>query len=398
MVTLNHNQFREVGPSAAKSNLVIIGGVCALSLAMGFSRFGFTPIIPLMQRDLSVSSWEIALMASANYLGYMVGAYASRQAFVRSNLRAGLGFGIPATVLLLAAMSLTLEPLLWHLFRFLSGFLSAVLFVVASSVALGQDRSDRAGFLYSGVGIGIALTGMLVPLFDSLGGWRMSWQGLALFGSLLGAFAWFALSGAAAAEVRSQPPSLKNMLFTRNRKWYALLAAYGIEGIGYIITATFIVQIIKATPAISHVANQSWVLIGLAAAPSTLLWSRAARVATIRTALMFAFGLQALGILLTVMLPNEFTTLLGAVLFGGTFMGITSLTITLANRMKPGQQLQAIGELTAVYALGQVLGPMAAAYLQKHYDNLAPSYFAALILILALCMLKVLDKEDEGAT
>ncbi len=59
---------------------------------MGFSRFGFTPIIPLMQRDLSVSSWEIALMASANYLGYMVGAYASRQAFVRSNLRAGLGF------------------------------------------------------------------------------------------------------------------------------------------------------------------------------------------------------------------------------------------------------------------------------------------------------------------
>ena len=202
MVTLNHNQFREVGPSAAKSNLVIIGGVCALSLAMGFSRFGFTPIIPLMQRDLSVSSWEIALMASANYLGYMVGAYASRQAFVRSNLRAGLGFGIPATVLLLAAMSLTLEPLLWHLFRFLSGFLSAVLFVVASSVAIGQDRSDRAGFLYSGVGIGIALTGMLVPLFDSLGGWRMSWQGLALFGSLLGAFAWFALSGAAAAEVR----------------------------------------------------------------------------------------------------------------------------------------------------------------------------------------------------
>ena len=188
------------------------------------------------------------------------------------------------------------------------------------------------------------------------------------------------------------------MLFTRNRKWYALLAAYGIEGIGYIITATLIVQIIKATPAISHVANQSWVLIGLAAAPSTLLWSRAARAATIRTALMFAFGLQALGILLTVMLPNEFTTLLGAVLFGGTFMGITSLTITLANRMKPGQQLQAIGELTAVYALGQVLGPMAAAYLQKHYDNLAPSYFAALILILALCMLKVLDKEDEGAT
>jgi predicted MFS family arabinose efflux permease len=363
---------------------------------MGFSRFGFTPIIPLMQRDIGVSEWDVAVLASANYIGYLIGAYISRKQWVRKHLRSWLGIGLIASIILLTAMPLTLNDALWNVLRLLSGFLSAILFVVASSVTLGQGRSDWAGYLYSGVGIGIALTGIFVPMFDSIGGWKASWQGLALVGSILGIFAWYTLSKALRSETGGTGQTQNTNSFVRGYRWYALLTSYGIEGIGYIITATFIVQMIKSMPEISHIANQSWILIGLAAAPSTFLWAYVAEKTNIKVGLMLAFGMQALGILLTVVIPNQVSTLVGGALFGGTFMGITSLTITLASRIKPGDQIQAIGELTTVYALGQIIGPIVAAYLQKNFNALAPSYFAVVILLFALLVLMTLKINKKG--
>lgn len=363
---------------------------------MGLSRFGYTPIIPLMQRDIGISEWDIAIIASSNYLGYLIGAYVSRKHWIKNCLRAWLGIGLAASVILLLVVPLTVNQPLWIMFRLLAGFLSAILFVVISSVVLGRGRSDLAGYLYSGVGIGIALSGIFVPMFDSIGGWQASWQGLALGGSILGIVAWLTLAKES-SHVSGRGQVTTQNCFVRDYKWYVLLISYGLEGIGYIITATFIVQMTKAIPELSHIANQSWILIGLAAAPSTYLWAQIAKRTNCKLSLMLAFGLQALGIFLPIICPNQISTLIGGALFGGTFMGITSLTITLGNEMRPEAQMQAIGELTTVYALGQIIGPVVAAYLQKSFNILAPSYFSVVILLFALLVLMTLriNKKDD---
>ncbi len=388
-----------LGGGSIKNNRTIftlIGGICALSLAMGISRFGFTPIIPLMQRDIGVTEWNIAVMASANYLGYLIGAFISRKQWVRKHLRSWLGGGIVTSIMLLIAMPLTLNDLPWSLLRLLSGFLSAILFVVASSITLGEGRSDWAGYLYSGVGIGIAFTGIFVPIFDNAGGWTAAWQGLAMGGSIFGIVAWYTLAEASHVVAGKSEQIQTQDTFRRDYVWYVLLISYGLEGIGYIITATFIVQIIKSMPELSHIANQSWILIGLAAAPSTYLWAQFANKTSIKVSLLLAYGMQALGILLPVVIPSQVSILAGGVLFGGTFMGITSLTITLASRVKPKAQLQAIGELTTVYALGQIIGPIAAAYLQRYFNIAAPSLFAVVVLLLALLVLTTLSIKEHS--
>jgi MFS family permease len=58
--------------------------------------------------------------------------------------------------------------------------------------------------------------------------------------------------------------------------------------------------------------------------------------------------------------------------------------------------MQAIGELTTVYALGQIIGPIVAAYLQKNVNIVAPSYFAVAILLFALVVLMALKINKEG--
>ena len=52
----------------------LIGGMLSLVIATGIGRFAYTPILPLMQKELSFSNTIAGYIASSNYLGYLLGA------------------------------------------------------------------------------------------------------------------------------------------------------------------------------------------------------------------------------------------------------------------------------------------------------------------------------------
>ena len=49
-------------------------GICVVTITGGLGRFAYTPIIPYMQNTLNISSADIGLIASSNYLGYLIGS------------------------------------------------------------------------------------------------------------------------------------------------------------------------------------------------------------------------------------------------------------------------------------------------------------------------------------
>jgi predicted MFS family arabinose efflux permease len=351
---------------------VLIGGMLGMVVAMGIARFAYTPILPLMQRDLGISNSLAGGLAAINYAGYLGGSLLCMLAPRLLNNRILTATALFISISTTLAMGLTTSEIAWSAMRFASGLTSAILFIVITAevaeTLIRYGHSQWLGALYSGIGLGIALSGLLVPWLDQFNGWSGTWigmGGLALVIALLGLTV-----GRKHIEVR---PAAQETSVAQEHKQslWRLAMAYFLEGFGYIITATFIVAIITATPGLAGFAPYSWVAVGVAAIPSTLIWPLLARRFGHQKALLAAFALQAVGIVFSINATTIAQVLFAAVSFGATFLGIVALTLAEGNRRWPADSRRAAAILTTAFSLGQMFGPAVAGILADHRAGFA---------------------------
>lgn len=336
--------------------LAVAAGAAALAAAMGVGRFVFTPIIPVMGAGAGLSTADAGLLAAANYLGYLVGCVLAAAPVVRRHRGAFLTAGLVLTVLTLAAMPVSGSFAVWSVARGVSGIASAFAFVTAADLVLAllrqADRDDLAGWVFGGVGGGIALSGLATPAAAALGGWPATWWTAAALALLLGLLA-LRLARVSPADddgdAAGPPPRVLLLV--------ALGTAYFLEGAGYIITGTFLVDVATDIgPA--WVAAGTWTIAGLAGVPSCVLWARVAARHGRGTALLAALAVQAAGLALPAVVASPVAVLVSAVVFGGTFVGIVMLTLPLARALAGRGAGPVVAVFSALYGVGQVVGPV----------------------------------------
>jgi MFS family permease len=352
---------------------IAVAGAFALAAAMGIGRFAYTALLPVTQAGLGIGDGPAGALASVNLVGYLAGVLGARQAASHRWRGALLRLALLLTVAATAAGALTASVAAWAVLRALAGLASGLVFVLASSAAL-EAAPSGGGVLFAGVGAGIALSGATAALAPRGAGLGPPWLALAGLAALLCVAPWRRLATAGHAA----PPAAAGrgggaLGFGFGR----LAAAYFLEGLGYIVSGTFAVAAVRRTPGLEALAPWTWVLTGLAAAPSALLWSRLGGRHGARRALAAAHLLQALGMALPSLSPSPAAALLGAALFGGTFMGITTLALAAGRALAPSSPGRVIGTLTALYGVGQILGPLAAGALSARLGDPRPGVLAA---------------------
>ncbi|MEU2923787.1 YbfB/YjiJ family MFS transporter [Streptomyces sp. NPDC007251] len=348
---------------------------------MGVGRFVYTPILPLMHTQAGLTAGAGANLATANYAGYLLGALAgiALPALVRS--AAVLRTSLAVLTGSLAAMPATQDTSAWFVLRVSAGVASALIFVIAVNSLLSHLREHPAhlpGWAFGGVGAGIALSGLLVLALHWLGplaDWRTAWYVSAALAALLGATAWNLRPEAAPPATRRETPG-----GTGVHRWFtALFVSYGLEGVGYIVAGTFLVSAIEQSSP-GWAGSGAWVLVGLAAVPSAALWAWLGRRWSRPGLLLAALVIQAAGIALPALITGVPAALVSAALFGGTFIGISTLALATGAQLRFPRS---VALLTAGYSVGQMLGPLVVTPLLRHGYHQALLLAAAVVLAAA---------------
>ncbi|MGC0365531.1 MFS family permease [Rhodococcus sp. 27YEA15] len=330
----------------------------ALAAGMGIGRFVYTPILPLMHQQAGLSDSLGATLATANYIGYLLGALVG--IFVPTVVRSTVALRSSLLVLVatLALMPLTHDGTVWLVLRLVAGLTSALIFMIAVSslhAHLTTPAAHLSGWAFGGVGAGIALSGVLVLVLRSIGNWQSAWWGAAAVTLICTVVAWPLLpeptpsKAASKASVSGRP---------RTHPWFtAALISYTLEGIGYIIAGTFLVAAIDQSAG-GWIGSSAWIVVGLAALPSSAAWAWLCLRWARPNLLLVALIIQAVGIALPALIGGVGPALVSAFLFGATFMGIASMALGIGAHL---QFPRAVALLTAGYSIGQILGPLVVA-------------------------------------
>lgn len=371
-----------------RSAALAFGGLAAMAAALGIGRFVYTPILPAMLTTLGWSKSDAGIVASANFVGYLVGAMLASLPFAAMRPRWWLLAALLVSSATTAAMALPSDITSFVALRFIGGAASAFVIVCASTLVLEQlaisGRHSLSGIHFAGVGLGIMISALAVSTLEIWGaGWKHLWIGSGVLAALATIVAALLIPErediavkTEAEDVQSSPPGIG-----------AMILAYGLFGFGYVITATFLIAIVKVTEAVHALEPWVWIIFGLVAIPSVTVWSWLGRKIGIFHAFAFACALEALGVAASV----EWVTIPGiaiaTLLLGGTFMGITALGFVAVRTLAAGNSQQALGRMTASFSLGQMAGPMVAGFLSERLgDFRVASLMAAVALVAAAAL------------
>ena len=389
----------------------------ALAVAMGIGRFAFTPILPLMIQEGTVHLAQTAWLSSSNYIGYLVGALS-----LLKSKRHPLFVVLGLTLVTLTTWLASLSGFGWLLvLRFLAGVASAWVLVSISAFAINWLKSRQvasSGLIYTGVGIGITLTGLICSYFifqsATVNAAVLSsfsplssrlWQYLGVIALLATLLVTFLLAkinsqfaSTAAASTAAAETSLTKATHTNptasitpaKLKLANVLTAYGLFGFGYILPATFLPQIAK-----QWLSGQSYLLIwpffGLAAALSVVL-SQGLQRRYNNFSLLGVWRvsqiIMAVGTLLPALWQSLAGLMLSALMVGGTFMVVTMAGLQVAASQVthyPKYNLSAL--MTASFAFGQLIGPLTALVATGKNIWLALLPVSAIVLLIGVALL-----------
>ena len=371
---------------------IATGGLVALAAAVGIGRFVYTPILPFMEAGIGLTKAEAGLIASANFLGYLLGALGASWHALPGERRTWLVAALGLSTLTTGLMGLTDTMAVFLALRFTGGVASAFVLVFASALVLDRlaaaQRSGLSAIHFAGVGCGIAVSAVLVAELAASGhGWRAQWIASGAVSALAWVVAWMLVPGGSAPPraAGSSGPG------RADRRLAALILAYGLFGFGYVITATFISTMVRSAAEIRALEPVIWLVVGLAAVPSVALWTWIGRRWGNDRSLALACLVEGVGVAMSVLVTGELAVVVSAALLGGTFMGITALGLIRARDLSSGDLRRSLALMTAAFGLGQMIGPAFAGFAYSVGDSfLAPSLVAAAALIIAAGL--VLDR------
>jgi MFS family permease len=370
--------------SASRSWLIVLGLGLGPAVSNGFARFAYGLILPSMQQDLAWSYTAAGWMNTANAIGYLVGALLALRYI--GLIGAGRIFcaGMVLTTISLLASGLTSDLSALTAMRVLAGIGSAPVFIaggVLASALFREDPSRNAlaiAVYFGGGGIGMLLTGIVIPLWLEAYGahaWPATWLMLGIASALTLLPAVWAVR---ALPAQSSPAGGETSHRLNIRPMLPALFSYFMFGVGYFVYMTFLVAWMRADGRGVELIVATWSMLSLMVMLSPFAWRSVLARSTGGGAVALTLACTGIGTLLPLLVAGAPGMLISAALFGiAFFMVPTSVTNFSKKNFPQAQWGAAVSLFTTVFAVGQMIGPGAAGLAADLTNSLAPGFLGA---------------------
>ena len=356
--------------------ILILTGIAALTIAVGIGRFSYTPILPYMISELNLTTTEAGLIASSNYLGYLLGSLIPIFPQFPKNIRSIFIYSIFISIISLFAMGLTNTFEVFILIRFIHGIFSAFVLILGTSLIVSHVQKKGKIFLgtahFSGVGLGMALSAIVVSYLGFLNfTWDELWFSIGILAIML-SFQIIKFTPIQKAEVKYNLKS-KN----KTSLGFSLITiSFGLYGFGYVAFGTFISTMSRLTPGLEKTEPYVWFVVGVTGIPSVFFWNWFGSKIGNDIGLFLANLILGLGVLFSVLINNEFGIFISCILFGLSFVPITSMCLLEGQKRFSGSFIVSTAILTFSFSIGQMIGPYLSGLLTDYYN----SFFFSMII------------------
>ena len=394
---------------------VIVGtGALIIIACLGFGRFALGMLLPSMGVSLGLDYAQMGFISTGNFVGYLFAVVLSGLLTARLGARWLIVFGLTLVAGSMVAVSQAHSYLQVLVLYIVTGFGAGAANVpIMALVAHWFERSLRgraAGFIVSGSGLAIVLSGWMIPainLHAGAEGWRWSWMVLGgaslvitvIAGVLirnrpaeLGLQALGDNTGGVSAATVTKPVARSGRLLAH------LGVVYFLFGFTYVIYATFIVTTLVQERGFSETsAGQFWMWVGAISILSGPLFGTLSDRLGRKRALMMVFALHTAAYLLVALrLPDGFVYL-SIFLWGIGVWSIPSImAAAVGDYLGAERAAAAFGTITLFFGVGQIVGPGLAGVLADYSGTFAWSFaMAAGMTALAVILSSALQRPGE---
>lgn len=380
---------------------ILLAGILSVIIGLGVARFVFTSLLPPML-DSYLTLTFAGVLAAVNFAGYLSGSILSM--FIKDINQKVILFriGIILSIVTTFILGITTNETIWFISRIVAGLGAALSFVVGSAIVMSklqfENKTKAMGIHFSGIGFSILVTDLISRAVLANGGdWQDSWIVLSFFALIASIYVMYILRFDKKVEQTTTKHKFDRSLFS----FFVILIilAYFTEGVGFVVQATFLPDIINSLEGLEGFGSLTWTFVGLAGIPSCILWMSLAHKYGSVNIIIITLLIQMIGILIPTFTNNMYMNLLSGILYGGTFVGLVAMFMNLGGKLAGNNPVVLMGALTTSYGLGQVAAPLYSVYFVEKYGSYDYSlYLTAGIVfsgVLLLLFAKTIMTEEQ---